>query len=132
MKSSNFVTDDYTFSNNLTVGTISTGASSTKNILLGRPRLAISHSPNQPQKPLTTHTASTMSHLTAGRICTNHFGATEGLYGGQVLDQYVALRHALAAHGEGEGDGREQTLRRVRHDDADPEGGADPEAESGA
>ncbi len=62
-------------------------------------------------------------------VGANHRRAPERLDRRQVFDQGLALRHTLAAHGQGQRDSRQQAFRHVRDDDADAEDGADPESE---
>jgi hypothetical protein len=57
-------------------------------------------------------------------------GATQGFNGCQLLDERMAFGHALAAQRQGQRHSGEQSFRHVRHDDADPEDRADPEAQA--
>ena len=65
-----------------------------------------------------------------GLVGADHRGRAQRLDRGEVLDQDVLSRQALARHGKRQGYGREQPLGHVGHDDADREHSVVPERQS--
>ena len=82
------------------------------------------HSGERPDRGVTTHTSRSVvvsggpgPGLATELSAQRHGGRSERLNRGKVFDERLTLRHALTAHGEGERDGREKSLRDVRHND---------------
>ena len=83
--------------------------------------------------PAIAHLARTASwqpngadgHLVLGQrsslVGADNIGAAQGFYRGKLFNQRVAFRHALGAHGQRQGDRREQALRYKRDHHAERE-----------
>ena len=65
-----------------------------------------------------------------GLVGADHGGAPQCLNGREVFDERFARGHALAAHGEGQGDGGQKPFGHIGDDDADAENRARPESQS--